>query len=146
MHLLDVRSGNSKLQRQAVNHLQTCVEALQEMSVAWCAWGTKALRALQLLAKEWSAVDVLYSTFPTDPSGQLCSVRTDQDARESFQQAQSLYGDLQSNPAFPNSVTRPAPDSFDLDLGFLFESVPPSDELDALVKSWLTDSGYAGFS
>ncbi|KAH7239631.1 nitrogen assimilation transcription factor nit-4 [Fusarium solani] len=59
IHLIDLKPESNPYRQQAMRGLATCVEALEAMKTPWCAWSSKALRAIYALAEEWSMAEVL---------------------------------------------------------------------------------------
>lgn len=92
------------------------------MNLAWNAWSSRALRALQLLAQEWfpSHVAELGTLSPVVDSG-------DQDAS-------TLVTGQEPDVAGTGEAINADVD----DLSFLFEFSAP-EEMDALVRDWLAD-------
>ncbi|KAK4938766.1 hypothetical protein LTR10_020869 [Elasticomyces elasticus] len=52
IHLYDTTSSDPAIRNAASRHFQVCISSLREMETCW-AWSSRALRAIQLLAKEW---------------------------------------------------------------------------------------------
>ncbi|KAL1864712.1 hypothetical protein Daus18300_007514 [Diaporthe australafricana] len=123
IHLIDARPGDHPGRRQAVRRLEICVGALQDMNLAWNAWSSRALRALQLLAQEW---------FPSHTAG-LGSLSAAIDHGD--QAVRPLLGGQETSVVV--GAGEDAGGQID-DLGFLFEFSAP-EEMDALVRDWLAD-------
>lgn len=127
IHLIDARPSNPN-RAQAIRHLQTCVDVLQDLRTAWCAWSDRALRAVGLLAREWyQCEDVSQLQSCGGPSGPA--------------------GPADEQPRGPSHA---GPDLEDGDQGdalaFLFDAATPGQYMDSLVKDWLVESGYDMFN
>ncbi|KAH7020463.1 nitrogen assimilation transcription factor nit-4 [Ilyonectria destructans] len=157
IHLIDVLPGHQPHRGQSLRHLQICVDALQEMNPAWCAWSSRALRAIRLLAQEWRALDsvelqVDHLSFGEAKNQQQYAEKL-QAGAVSGTQGQSLPSSNEGNVTIleqtdtqgsgeepftePELLSPAVPD----DLGFLFD-IPAPEGMDALVKGWLADNGY----
>ncbi|KAK2774134.1 nitrilase [Colletotrichum kahawae] len=133
----------------------TCIDALRDLRTAWCAWSDRALRAIQLLAREWyhcddvsqlqhvnnpnrggareagyvSLGDLTMSAGGGAESGQLMGAATASPSAA----AQGTMGNMGGR--------EPAGAEGD-PLAFLFDASMPDQYTDTLVREWLAESGY----
>lgn len=56
IHLIDVHPTNPA-RNHAIRHLRVCVDALQDLRTPWCAWATRFLRGVRILALDWYDCD-----------------------------------------------------------------------------------------
>ncbi|KAF4844839.1 Nitrogen assimilation transcription factor nit-4 [Colletotrichum siamense] len=153
IHLIDARPSNPKRQL-AIHHLQTCIDALRDLRTAWCAWSDRALRAIQLLAREW---------YHCDDVSQLQHVNNPNrgGAREA---GYVSLGDLSMGAgggaaggqvmgppvASPGATVESTMGNTGREqavaegdpLAFLFDASMPDQYTDTLVREWLAESGY----
>lgn len=159
IHLIDARPA-SPHRAQAIRHLGTCVDALQDLRSPWCAWAERSLRAVQLLAREWyhcadfsdlqrrsRQEDKDRGPGPQDqvggtPDG-LVLYDTGGDIGQSFGIADANLaegvdpGHLLDGGQMVDGTGGSADD-----LAFLFDFSGSEQETDALIREWLSDSGY----
>ncbi|TDZ28887.1 Nitrogen assimilation transcription factor nit-4 [Colletotrichum spinosum] len=145
IHLIDARPSNPKRQL-AIHHLQICIDALRDLRTAWSSWSDRALRAIQLLAREWYHCDDVsqlhtYSHLSSakDPSASLLGR-----VQASMQvgATSDAIGEMDVAAAPLYTVGPRAPTNGIDPLAFLFDATMPDQYTDSLVREWLTESGY----
>lgn len=159
IHLIDARPSNPRRQL-VIHHLQICVDALRDLRTAWCAWSDRALRAIQLLAREWyHCDDVSQLQHCNGTTGRLEGRRstcpdelgllgTEQRAGASHANDQFDLG-LASTLAEQSPISTSGGDrsrehstAKTDSLAFLFDSAMSDQYTDTLVREWLAESGY----
>ncbi|OKL56106.1 hypothetical protein UA08_08683 [Talaromyces atroroseus] len=151
IHLLDVRSRaiSKPLRKRSLLYLQICIETLQDLSVAWCAWSQRALQALQVLAKEWH-VDEFFDLKST--SSLYYEVSREESAVE-LEESRSALKDADSvnftgTPPVLEDINQESssivyPPHFDASIfGSLFKDASASTEMDRMAQLWLEEIGF----
>nr|XP_036586915.1 fungal specific transcription factor [Colletotrichum truncatum]KAF6797472.1 fungal specific transcription factor [Colletotrichum truncatum] len=158
IHLIDARPSNPKRQL-AIHHLQICIDALRDLRTAWCAWSDRALRAIQLLAREWyDCEDVSQLQYCRSPP-QTAESRGmgHQTAGEATMGERIAGNDLDlrqlgsgnDEPSIVPGVASPLENISQVGAGnepnalaFLFDDSTTDQYTDTLVREWLAESGY----
>ncbi|KAF6813793.1 fungal specific transcription factor [Colletotrichum plurivorum] len=135
IHLIDARPSNPR-RHLAIHHLQTCIDALRDLRTAWCAWSDRALRAAQLLAREW---------YQCDDVAQLAAAG--RATPPAVVEEVSMGGVGQFGPPLPGGAGVGAGEVVGREaeadpLAFLFDAATPDQFTDDVIREWLAESGY----
>lgn len=136
IHLIDARPSSSN-RHQAILHLQTCVEVLRDLRVAWCTWSDRATRAVQVLASEWYGVSDIAQLHARPGPGQgSCD-----------HPQETSWTNYSLDPS--HSTMCAVPDHFDLGLqgdagadSFLYYASTPALFIDDMLKEWIDDGVF----
>lgn len=134
IHLIDARPS-SPARQQAIRHLQTCVDSLEDLRVPWCMWSGRAIRAIQLLAAEW---------YHCEDLTQLQSCTESPNANTNGHSVLTIDDASRRGPGLgmPPELTDPESSASLVETPFTYDACTSDPFTDGLVREWLAEIGY----